>query len=140
MVIVKTIGPVVGIVAAVVILGVVATVLGKWLGKRRWRNRFVVAFGFAPEDTWAARSFQQPEVGRELKRLAEALDVRVKREDNLLRRYTSGEYGPTPLRDLEIYKTNRAELLAAKTEFWTAHRAASLVHFDVKEKYTDYLK
>lgn len=139
---IKAIGPVLGIVAAVVILGVVATALGKWVGRRRWQRRFVYAFGFKPEDTWTARSFQQPEVDAELKRLAQALDARIQVEDNLVRRYTSGDSSSmrTPLRDLESYKTNRSELLAAKSEFWTAHRAASLAHFDVKEKYSDYLK
>lgn len=123
----------------VVALAAVIFFAARWMRYRVWRNRFVKAFGFAPE-AWPRRAFQQPEVDAELKRLAKAFAASVEKENNTLGPYLDGtNYRGTGLRDLEEYKSIHQELLAAKKEFWAAHKVAARAGFFVKEKHTDYL-
>ena len=136
---VKAVGPAVGITAAVVLLGVLGTVLGRWGAKKVWKERFVKLFHIKPEDTYTARKFQQPTVDRVLRSLARAFDTMVKKENALVDAYTGTPTRVSEEYDLKEYKKNKERLLAAKTEFWTAHKAAALMGFSIRKKYTDYL-
>ena len=127
-------------VAGVGVLVPVLALAGQWVRRRWWRNRFVTSFGFAPEKDWQGRLFQTPEVERELSRLAWEFDSWVKQEDKLVGAYLAKKYGNAPLRDLESWKSIRANLAHAKKEFWAAHNAAQHAAFGVEEKYTDYLR
>lgn len=124
----------------VVALTTVMFFAAQWMHHRVWRNRFVTAFGFAAERTWQGRLFQQPEVERELSRLAREFDSWVKQENQLMERYLAKKYEGVPLRDLESWKTIRGNLENARKEFWAAHKAARVAGFSVEEKYSDYLK
>ena len=137
---VKNVGPAVGTIAAVLLLGALLAALGKWGSRKVWRRRFTEIFGFTPEKDWQGRMIQKQDVDYRLRLLAGYFDRACKTENAIFTRHSQSNPGSfSQKEELAKLRNARTRVQGTKKAFWTAHKAAQILGFSVDKKHGDYL-